>query len=52
MKRHAKESRNMADPLEPHGFWSYSRDDDKHSSGRLSQLRILLQTELAIFSEP
>jgi formylglycine-generating enzyme required for sulfatase activity len=32
--------------LEPIGFWSYTRDDDTRSRGRLSQLRTLLADEL------
>jgi sulfatase modifying factor 1 len=32
--------------LEPVGFWSYTRDDDARSRGRLSQLRTLLADEL------
>ena len=32
--------------LQPIGFWSYSRDDDKRSRGRLSQLRALFSDEL------
>jgi TIR domain len=32
--------------LEPIGFWSYTRDDDARSRGRLSQLRTLLADEL------
>jgi hypothetical protein len=36
----------VAETLKPNGFWSYSRDDDERSRGKLSQLRSLLQTEL------
>src|SRR5271168_1006819 len=32
--------------LEPVGFWSYTRDDDARSRGKLSQLRTLLADEL------
>ena len=32
--------------LRPIGFWSYTRDDDARSRGRLSQLRGLLADEL------
>ena len=32
--------------LEPIGFWSYTRDDDARSRGRLSQLRTLLADEV------
>ena len=34
--------------LDPIGFWSYSRQDDEHSGGRLSQLRARLSSELQI----
>ena len=36
----------MAERLRPTGFWSYTRDDDRISNGRLSQLRVLLTNEL------
>jgi hypothetical protein len=36
----------MADRLRPTGFWSYTRDDDRISNGRLSRLRTLLTDEL------
>ena len=36
----------MSDQLPPTGFWSYSRDDDRRSRGRLSQLRALVSEEL------
>ena len=36
----------MSEPLKPIGFWSYTRDDDARSRGRLSQLRTLLAEEL------
>lgn len=36
----------MAVRLPPIGFWSYARQDDVLSSGRLSSLRALLQSEL------
>ena len=35
----------MTEPLPPTGFWSYTRDDDAASGGRLSRLRVLLTTE-------
>ncbi|HEY1935789.1 MAG TPA: SUMF1/EgtB/PvdO family nonheme iron enzyme [Acetobacteraceae bacterium] len=36
----------MSEPLKPIGFWSYTRDDDTRSRGRLTQLRTLLAEEL------
>ncbi len=36
----------MSDVLPPIGFWSYARDDDRRSGGRLSQLRRLLTNEI------
>ena len=36
----------MSDVLPPIGFWSYARDDDRRSGGRLSQLRRLLANEI------
>ena len=38
----------QAGKLDPIGFWSYSRQDDEHSGGRLSQLRARLSSELQI----
>ena len=38
----------QAGKLDPVGFWSYSRQDDEHSGGRLSQLRARLSSELQI----
>jgi hypothetical protein len=38
----------VIDRIEPIGFWSYSRQDDEHSGGRLSQLRARLSSELQI----
>jgi hypothetical protein len=38
----------QARKLDPIGFWSYSRQDDEHSGGRLSQLRARLSSELQI----
>jgi formylglycine-generating enzyme required for sulfatase activity len=38
----------VTEPLEPTGFWSYTRDDDNASAGRLSQLRIFLTNELQV----
>jgi formylglycine-generating enzyme len=36
----------VTEPLEPTGFWSYTRDDDGVSAGRLSLLRVFLTGEL------
>ena len=38
--------RGVSEPLKPIGFWSYTRDDDTLSRGRLSQLRTLLAEAL------
>jgi hypothetical protein len=34
--------------LKPVGFWSYTRQDDAHSDGRLSQLRLLLGNAIGL----
>jgi TPR repeat protein len=34
--------------LEPVGFWSYTRDDDQHSDGQLSQLRAAVGKAIAL----
>ncbi|MDX6655013.1 MAG: cobaltochelatase CobT, partial [Solirubrobacterales bacterium] len=43
-----KDQINLAEPLRPIGFWSYTISDDASSRGRLSQLRRLLADELQL----
>jgi hypothetical protein len=40
--------RGVTERLDPIGFWSYTRDDDSASAGRLSRLRVLLTNELQV----
>ena len=34
--------------LSPVGFWSYARDDDSHSDGQLSQLRVIVGKQIGL----